>query len=237
MVKIDPIARKVLGTALEKWGHNSQLIMSLEEMSELSVEIAKSLNGRTNPAADPYAIASEVADVLIMMLQLRETYGELVDKQIRLKLARLAIGKLKMDDVFPSDFGLTWDEMEVVWPMDDEIRQALKEHEEAFRKNPMALKALEERATRRFPDSVSEESDPIALKPTDNSRNSTKVTIIFEVNGNEHRVVIDGSDPNISSLIFTHIPTFITISPESGLTALTSESYELEVTYREMVML
>lgn len=68
----------------------------------------------------------------------------------------------------------------------------------------------------------------------------TPFKIIVEMGG-EQRVIVDydpeKEETEISSVTWTHIPTFITINPETGLTALISETYEVEVTYKEPIIL
>ena len=53
--------------ALEKWGEPAQLLMLLEEMSELGVEITHQLRGRGNYDK----LLDECVDVDIMLSQLR----------------------------------------------------------------------------------------------------------------------------------------------------------------------
>lgn len=53
--------------AIEIYGENAQLDMAVEEMSELTKEICKRKRGKDNHAA----IVEEVADVLIMIEQLK----------------------------------------------------------------------------------------------------------------------------------------------------------------------
>ena len=63
--------KKVYQAALRKWGADLQTMMAVEEMSELTKEICKIKRGKM----DPDAIADEIADVTIMLEQLREIYG------------------------------------------------------------------------------------------------------------------------------------------------------------------
>jgi len=73
--------------AKTKWGVRAQLIKAIEEMSELTKELAKSLNGNT----DRQHTAEEVADVKIMIEQI-ELFLEiewLVEQYKRKKLDRL----------------------------------------------------------------------------------------------------------------------------------------------------
>lgn len=56
--------------AVKKYGKISQLIMCMEEMAELTKEISKSIRGADNSSA----ISEEIADVEIMLEQLRVIY-------------------------------------------------------------------------------------------------------------------------------------------------------------------
>ena len=63
--------KKVYQAALRKWGTDLQTMMAVEEMSELTKEICKIKRGKM----DLDALAEEIADVTIMLEQLREIYG------------------------------------------------------------------------------------------------------------------------------------------------------------------
>lgn len=63
--------KKVYQSALRKWGVDLQTMMAVEEMSELTKEICKIKRGKM----DLDALADEIADVTIMLEQLREIYG------------------------------------------------------------------------------------------------------------------------------------------------------------------
>ena len=63
--------KKVYQAALNKWGVDLQTMMAVEEMSELTKEICKIKRGKM----DMNALADEIADVTIMLEQLREIYG------------------------------------------------------------------------------------------------------------------------------------------------------------------
>ena len=72
MNKINYEDRKtVYQAALRKWGVDLQTMMAVEEMSELTKEICKIKRGKM----DLDALADEIADVTIMLEQLREIYG------------------------------------------------------------------------------------------------------------------------------------------------------------------
>lgn len=79
--------RSILQKAIDQWGEDAQTKMVLEEMSELQKEICKRWRGKDNLDA----IAEEVADVEIMLEQLKMMLGIQGDVQIhrREKLARL----------------------------------------------------------------------------------------------------------------------------------------------------
>lgn len=72
MNKINYEDRKtVYQAALRKWGVDLQTMMAVEEMSELTKEICKIKRGKI----DLDALADEIADVTIMLEQLRMIYG------------------------------------------------------------------------------------------------------------------------------------------------------------------
>ena len=80
--------RKVFDKAIGKWGYKAQLLMVLEEMSELQKEVCKDFRGKPNLDA----IADECADVEIMLDQLKMIYG--IEKHVKThreyKIDRLA---------------------------------------------------------------------------------------------------------------------------------------------------
>ena len=73
--------------ALDTWGEEAQMLMVIEEMSELTKEILKNINRKKNNVD---AIIDETADVEIMLEQLKANYdiAERVEeyKQNKLKL-------------------------------------------------------------------------------------------------------------------------------------------------------
>lgn len=76
--------RALLFKAVKRYG-KSQIILAVEEMSELIVELLHHLRGR--PAK---GVTEEIADVMIMMEQLRMLFGEEeVDNWIEIKTNRL----------------------------------------------------------------------------------------------------------------------------------------------------
>ena len=81
-----PIKESVLKKALEQWGDRAQEGMAIEECSEFIDSMMKRYRGRV----DDKAVAEEVADVLIVMSQMRLVFGAgLVDSFIIKKMARL----------------------------------------------------------------------------------------------------------------------------------------------------
>ncbi|WP_298699201.1 hypothetical protein [uncultured Brevundimonas sp.] len=76
--------------ALETWGHSAQIDMVIEECSELILALQHWKRGRVRSDA----VASEVADVSIMLSQARIIFGsEDVDRARDQKIARL-VGRL-----------------------------------------------------------------------------------------------------------------------------------------------
>lgn len=62
---------KVCTRAIEAWGREAQLWIAAEEMSELTKELSKNMRGEDNIDA----IAEEVADVEIMLEQIKIIFG------------------------------------------------------------------------------------------------------------------------------------------------------------------
>ena len=74
--------------AIEKWGEKAQMQMAVEECAELIQALMK--YGREINGDDEYKVMQEIADVEIMMEQLREIFGNGdIDNFKRLKLERL----------------------------------------------------------------------------------------------------------------------------------------------------
>jgi NTP pyrophosphatase (non-canonical NTP hydrolase) len=61
----------LLKKALEQWGKNSQVMMALEEMAELSKELLKNINRNKNNVVE---IMEEIADVYILLEQMKIVY-------------------------------------------------------------------------------------------------------------------------------------------------------------------
>lgn len=73
--------------ALRKWGVDAQVMMAVEEMSELTKEICKIFRGKGTLDN----LADEIADVLITLEQLKLIYdlGDIVDEHMAAKIHRL----------------------------------------------------------------------------------------------------------------------------------------------------
>lgn len=78
---------EILSGAIKKWGMDAQAWMVIEEMSELAKEICKTRRGKN----DLEALADEIADVEIMLAQLKMMFSikELVSAHRKAKMARL----------------------------------------------------------------------------------------------------------------------------------------------------
>lgn len=74
-------------TALLMYGKSNQLVVALEELSEVQKEICKAMRGNINLDH----LAEEIADATIMLEQVRLMYGlnELVCKKMDEKVKRL----------------------------------------------------------------------------------------------------------------------------------------------------
>lgn len=87
--------RELYKQALDKWGAEAQICMVFEEMAELQKELCKALRGKENRIE----IAEEIADVEIMLEQMKLLFGieEGVERHKTLKLQRLE-GRLKRQE-------------------------------------------------------------------------------------------------------------------------------------------
>ena len=84
----------VLKRALHTWGEQAQMMMVVEEMSELKKEILKNVNrGKDNLAE----IIEETADVEIMLEQLKENY-QIADKVEAYKSEKIKLIERRLDD-------------------------------------------------------------------------------------------------------------------------------------------
>ena len=77
----------VYDAAIQKWGAEAQMIVAIEEMSELTKEVCKYFRGKV----DIEAVADEIADVTIMLEQLRTIFdcNDLVCSHMDYKIERL----------------------------------------------------------------------------------------------------------------------------------------------------
>ena len=78
---------EVYKEALWMFGQETQLVVALEELSEIQKEICKAMRGFVNPAL----LAEEVADATIMLEQLRYIFSidPFVDQMVDTKIRRL----------------------------------------------------------------------------------------------------------------------------------------------------
>ena len=84
----------VLKRALETWGEQPQMLMVVEEMSELMKEILKNINRKKNNIDE---IIEETADVEIMLEQLKENY-QIVEKVEAYKKDKIKIIEQRLDN-------------------------------------------------------------------------------------------------------------------------------------------
>ena len=85
---MEKVSKDILEKAVQTWGTHAQLLMVLEEMSELQKEILKNINrGKDNLDA----IIDETADVEIMLEQLKYIYQiqQQVKERIPVKLEKV----------------------------------------------------------------------------------------------------------------------------------------------------
>ena len=80
--------KRIYEHAIDRYGIKPQLLMVIEEMSELTKEICKSFRGMDNIEQ----LADEAADVTIMLEQLRLIFGlnDLICEHMDAKIERLA---------------------------------------------------------------------------------------------------------------------------------------------------
>lgn len=102
-MKITESQKLVLSQAIERWGHESQTGMAIEESAELSIEVLLSLSkfilsarkvsrvgGRAVKPEAEEKLIDEIADVIVMMEQMALIYGyEQVDQRVKFKIDRL----------------------------------------------------------------------------------------------------------------------------------------------------
>ena len=84
----------VLKRALETWGEQAQMLMVVEEMSELMKEVLKNINRKKNNIAE---IIEETADVEIMLEQLKENY-KIAEKVEAYKKDKIKVIEQRLND-------------------------------------------------------------------------------------------------------------------------------------------
>lgn len=62
---------KIYADAAETFGNNMQIVVALEELSEVQKELCKALRGKVNT----FNLAEEVADATIMLEQIRQMFN------------------------------------------------------------------------------------------------------------------------------------------------------------------
>lgn len=87
------LVQRLVATGLEAvatFGPNPQIDKAVEELQELLAELIDETSYDDITPTKRGAIVDEVADVLVVVFQLREMFGrEAVDERVRFKLARL----------------------------------------------------------------------------------------------------------------------------------------------------
>lgn len=82
---------EIISDAIFHFGPLKQTLKAIEELSELSRELSiYNRNGDYERELQSNWVVDEIADVTIMIAQLRQIFGcELVDQRVQLKLQRL----------------------------------------------------------------------------------------------------------------------------------------------------
>ena len=73
-----PLRRDTYSMAVRAYGKKSQLVMAMEEMSELTKELSKNMRGAKNISS----ISEEIADVEIMLEQLKIIFSNRAEVDI-----------------------------------------------------------------------------------------------------------------------------------------------------------
>ncbi len=82
---------------IKVWGEDFQILMCIEEMSELTKELAKTFRNDTGKSPEQIEkICSEIADVLNMTEQMQHMFGEKRVEEIRLE--KMKRTKLILED-------------------------------------------------------------------------------------------------------------------------------------------
>ena len=84
----------ILKRALTTWGEEPQMLMVVEEMSELMKEILKNINRKKNNITE---IIEETADVEIMLEQLKENY-QIVEKVAAYKADKIKVIENRLNE-------------------------------------------------------------------------------------------------------------------------------------------
>lgn len=84
--KVDLNEKAIYRRALDKWGPEAQLLKVAEECSELAAAVLQHLQNRV----PVHEVAEEIADVEIMLGQMRLYFGVIVESKKQAKLERLA---------------------------------------------------------------------------------------------------------------------------------------------------
>lgn len=81
------VVKEIICEAVEHYGRENQVVVAIEELSELQKELCKMLRGKQ----DTEHIAEEIADVQIMLAQMQEMLGikNMVKRYRYFKLLRL----------------------------------------------------------------------------------------------------------------------------------------------------
>lgn len=87
---IDPVLKR----ALKTWGEQAQMLMVVEEMSELMKEVLKNINRKKNNIDK---IIEETADVEIMLEQLKENY-KIAEKVEAYKKDKIKLIEQRLND-------------------------------------------------------------------------------------------------------------------------------------------
>lgn len=95
MISYD-MRKLVYEKAIEHFGTETQMVVAIEEMSELIKEICKSFRGQL----DMDGLVEEIADATIMLEQLRLVFdvNDLVVEEMDRKINRLGVYRLGMTD-------------------------------------------------------------------------------------------------------------------------------------------
>ena len=84
----------VLKRALNTWGERVQMLMVVEEMSELTKEILKNISRGKNNISE---LIEETADVEIMLEQLKENY-QIIDQVSAYKADKIKLIEQRLND-------------------------------------------------------------------------------------------------------------------------------------------